>query len=65
MSAVAKTSDFTFGTQLGFANQAHHKISKVGVTAWFLAMDLYKIMCSTEVFLQWLKLQWLLVHNLG
>ena len=30
--AMAKSSDFKFGTQLGFANYNRHK-----VTAWFLA----------------------------
>jgi len=54
--AVAVTSDFKFGTQLGFANYAHHKITQM--TKVPHGMVLYKIWPSPLIFLEWLKLQW-------
>jgi len=58
---MAKTSDFKFGTQLGFVSQAHHKITKM--TKICYGMVFYKIWHFPLIFLQWLKLQWLCLIN--
>jgi len=52
ISATADTSEFKFGTQLGFA-KTHHKITPRGKSECGLGLgELPKSLCSTIIFLQ-------------
>jgi len=66
ISAMAETSDFKFGAQLGFA-KSHHQIArrrKAGLGSGLV--ELPKIWGSPSIFTQWLKLATSnLVHLLG